>query len=97
MWLKRYIDENKYNLLLSSYGASYLNNIDYNKFIKVYNVFKKNNFYFIDDIILNYLEIFEIDDNIVRNKLMILKRSLGENYVYLIGNDMRLLEFILEK
>ncbi len=97
MWLKRYIDENKYNLLLSSYDVSYLNNIDYNKFIKVYNVFKENNFYFIDDIILNYLEIFEIDDNIVRNKLMILKRSLGENYVYLIGNDMRLLEFILEK
>ena len=97
MWLKRYIDENKYNLLLSSYDVSHLNNIDYNKFIKVYNVFKENNFYFIDDIILNYLEIFEIDDNIVRNKLMILKRSLGENYVYLIGNDMRLLEFILEK
>ena len=97
MWLKRYIDENKYNLLLSSYDVSYLNNIDYNKFIKVYNVFKENNFYFIDDIILNYLEIFETDDNIVRNKLMILKRSLGENYVYLIGNDMRLLEFILEK
>ena len=97
MWLKRYIDENKYILLLSSYDVSYLNNIDYNKYIKVYNVFKKNNFYFIDDIILNYLEIFEIDDNIVRNKLMILKRSLGENYVYLIGNDMRLLEFILEK
>ena len=87
MWLKRYIDENKYNLLLSSYDVSYLNNIDYNKFIKVYNVFKENNFYFIDDIILNHLEIFEIDDNIVRNKLMILKRSLGENYVYLIGND----------
>ena len=97
MWLKRYIDENKYNLLLSSYDVSHLNNIDYNKFIKVYNVFKENNFYFIDDIILNYLEIFEIDDNIVRSKLMILKRSLGENYVYLIGNDMRLLEFILEK
>ena len=97
MWLKRYIDENKYNLLLSSYDVSYLNNIDYNKFIKVYNVFKENNFYFIDDIIQNYLEIFEIDDNIVRNKLMILKRSLGENYVYLIGNDMRLLEFVLEK
>ena len=97
MWLKRYIDENKYILLLSSYDVSYLNNIDYNKFIKVYNVFKANNFYFIDDIILNYLEIFEIDDNIVRNKLMILKRSLGENYVYLIGNDMRLLEFILKK
>lgn len=96
MFLENYLSINKLNLLYSVYKKNYIENINYNNFIKVYNIFKKHNFYFIDDIILNYLEIFEYDYNYVDEKLLSLKKQLGDNFVYTIGNDMRFLDSIIK-
>ena len=59
-------------------------------------VLKKYNFYFIDDIILNYLEIFSMEAIEVEEKILELKDKLGDKFNYIIGIDMRYLESILE-
>lgn len=60
------------------------------------NLFKKYKFYFIDDIILRYLEIFDMDEEIVEDKIKNLKEKLGEKFIYIIGNDLRYLDEILD-
>lgn len=97
MFLSKYLDEFYYNLLLDNYEMNYLNSLDENNFLLIYNLFKEFNFYFINDIILNYLEIFEMDYNIVLKKIKKLKDSLGNNFIYIIGSNMNYLENFLEE
>ena len=94
MFLEKYLSEVKFNLLLDTYEEFYLNDLDEEKFLEIYNLFKKYNFYFFDDIILNYLEIFFMNKEEVENKLLELKAKLGDKFNYKIGNDMRYLESI---
>ena len=97
MFLSKYLDEFYYNLLLDNYEMNYLNSLDEDNFLLIYNLFKEFNFYFINDIILNYLEIFEMDYNIVLKKIKKLKDSLGNNFIYIIGSNMNYLENFLEE
>lgn len=97
MFLKNYLDEVKYNTLFDIYEIDYINNIDEDNFISIYNLFKKYNFYYIDDIIVNYLEIFTLDSEFVENKINKLKDILGDNYIYIIGNDLRYLEVMIKE
>lgn len=94
MFLENYLSNTKLLLLNSKYDKEYIENFDYNKFINIYNIFKSYNFYFIDDIIMNYLEIFEMKEELVIKRIEFLKEKLGNNFVYIIGNDMRYLEYI---
>ena len=50
------------NKILNNYNNEYLNSLDEDNFIKIYNLFKKYKFYFIDDIALKYLEILDYDE-----------------------------------
>ena len=97
MFLKDYLDEFKYNTLFDIYEIDYINSIDEDNFISIYNLFKKYNFYYIDDIIINYLEIFTKDSEFVENKINKLKDILGDNYIYIIGNDLRYLEVMIKE
>lgn len=94
MFLDKYLNETKLKLLYNVYEEQYINELDEENFKNIYTIFKKYNFYFIDDIILNYLEIFEKDPNYVEIKILELIKQLGEKYIYIIGNDMRYLENI---
>lgn len=96
MFLERYLDEFYYNMVLDNYEYEYLKTLDEDNFKEVYNLLKKYNFYFINDIILNYIEIFELDTKLLEEKINILKEELGDNYIYIIGNNMRYLETLLE-
>ena len=96
MFLKKYLGESKFNLLLDTYEEFYLNDLYETNFIEIYNLFKKYNFYFVDDIILNYLEIFSMEPIEVEEKILELKDKLGDKFNYIIGIDMRYLESILE-
>ena len=97
MFLKDYLDEIKYNTLFDIYEIDYINSIDEDNFINIYNLFKKYNFYYIDDIIIDYLEIFTKDCEFVENKINKLKDILGDNYIYIIGNDLRYLEVLVKE
>ena len=96
MILKKYLDEFYYNLVVDSYDEVYLDTLDENNFIKIYELFKKYNFYFINDIILKYLEIFQMDDTYVENEILKLKGKLGNKYIYEIGNNISYLNEIID-
>ena len=96
MFLEKYLDEFYYNMVLDNYEYEYLKTLDEDNFKEVYNLLRKYNFYFINDIILNYIEIFELDTKLLEEKLNILKEELGDNYIYIIGNNMRYLEALLK-
>lgn len=96
MFLQKYVSEFYYNQILDNYKTEYLKSLDEQIFLKIYKLFVEYKFYFIEDIILKYLEIFEMEYNEVNEKLELLKNKLGNNFVYIIGNNMNYLDEILE-
>lgn len=95
MFIEKYLNNTKLNLLYDVYELEYINNLDEENFSKVYEVFRQYKFYFIDDIILNYLEIFKLNPSIVERKILELIKELGSKYNYIIGDNLTLLEKIL--
>ena len=95
MFLEKYVSSVYLDIIYSNYDEDYINCLDEDNFIEIYNLFKKYNFYFINDIILNYLEIFEMDYDDVEDNIISLKDKLGNNYVQIIGNDMSYLDEII--
>ena len=96
MFIERYLSNTKFKLLCDVYDLEYIDSLDIDNFNQVYQIFKKYQFYFIDDIILNYLEIFEVNPIIVEKKILELIKELGTKYTYIIGADLRILEKILD-
>ena len=97
MFLEKYLNGTYLDLIYSNYNEEYLNTLEEDNFLKIYNLFKSYSFYFIDDIILKYLEIFDMDYNDVLNGIINLKNKLGDNFIYIIGNDMTYLEEIFNE
>ena len=95
MFLDMYLNITYLNLLYDKYDYYYITGLNEERFIRIYNLFKKYKFYFIEDIIINYLEIFELEEDEVENKIFDLKRKLGESFVHKIGKDLTYLEDIL--
>lgn len=95
MFLQKYVSEFYYNQILDNYKTEYLELLDEQNFLKIYKLFIEYKFYFIEDIILKYLEIFEMDYNVVKDKIKLLNR-LGNNFVYIIGNNMNYLDEIID-
>ena len=96
MFIERYLSNTKFKLLCDVYDLEYIDSLDIDNFNQVYQIFKKYQFYFIDDIILNYLEIFELKPTRVEIKILELNKKLGNDFVYIIGNDLRYLEMMLD-
>ncbi len=96
MFIKKYVKEFVYNQVLDNYNKEYLESLDEDNFILIYNILKSYKFYFIDDVIIKYLDIFELNPDLVIEKIEKLKAKLGEKFVYYIGNDLRYLEEILD-
>lgn len=94
MFLRKYLNEFYFNLLLEQYEEDYLKTISEENFAEIYNLFIENNFYFVNDVIIRYLEIFNMDSNTVKEGISKLKEQLGNHFVYLVGDDMRHLEII---
>lgn len=96
MFLDKYLNSTYLDLLFSNYDEDYINLLDKDNFNKVYTLLKNNNFYFIDDIILNYLELFEIEEKYVQLAINKIKSILGDNFVEQIGKNMTLINKIIE-
>ncbi len=96
MFLSQYVDEFYYEQIIDNYPMEYLLGLDEKKFISVYNLLQLRGFYYIEDIILMYLEIFNMDANVVNDKLDFLKQELGDNYIAIMGNNMILFNKIIE-
>lgn len=96
MFINKYVNDFYFGLIFHEYNKQYLNSLDEDNFSKIYILFKDNGFYFIEDIILKYLEIFSMDYDDVFEGIKLLKRKLGDNFVNIIGNDITHLDMIIE-
>ena len=96
MFLNKYLNSTYLDLVYSNYEEDYLKLLDENNFSKVYMLKKSNNFYYINDIILNYLELFEIEEKYVEFAINDIKATLGNNFVELIGKNMMLIAKIID-
>ena len=96
MFLQKYVSEFYYNQILDNYKTEYLELLDEQNFLKIYKLFIEYKFYFMEDIILKYLEIFEMEYETVKEKIGLLKNKLGNNFVYIIGNNMNYLDEIID-
>lgn len=96
MFLDKYLDNFYYDLVYGNYASSYLEGLDEDNFAAVYNVFGKYNFYFVNDIILNYMELFEMEPNDVEKGILKLRDKIGPDFVFIIGNDMKYLDEIID-
>lgn len=89
MFLERILDTYTYQLLLEKYDIDYVESINKSNFLSIYKLFINNNFYFVNDLVLNYLEIFKLDYDIILESVERFKDNY-DNYVYVIGNDLSL-------
>ena len=96
MFLENYLDDTYYDLVLDNYKYEYLENIDKDNFKLVYDILVKYKFDYIEDIILNYIELFELEPGYVEDSIKKLIDKLGDNYVRIIGNDMRYFTLIID-
>lgn len=96
MFLDKYLNKIYLDLIYEKYEDWYINKLDENKFTDIYNLFKSCGFYYINDIIIYYLELFEYDKEIVKERISKLKDKLGYNYIYLIGDNLSYLEELLD-
>jgi len=95
MFLNKYVNEFYYDLILENYDEEFLKTLDEYNFLLIYKLFESYKFYYIDDIIYKYLEIFTMDYKMVNDAIKLIEDKLGENFVYKIGNDMKYLNEIL--
>ena len=96
MFLNKYVNDEYYEFILDEYDEGYLSTLDEEQFKIIYDLFKEYGFTYIEDIILKYLEIFEMEYGEVREKLEDLKTELGDNFIYIISNQLSLLDRIFE-
>lgn len=97
MFLKKYLDETYLNLLYNTYEEKYINNLDEKNFNEVYNLLIDRGFYFVEDVVIKYLELFEIEPKFISLALNDMEKEFGKEYVFLIGNHITLLERVLDK
>lgn len=95
MFLDKYLNSTYLDLVYSNYNEDYLSILDEENFNNIYMLLKNKGFYFIEDIILNYLELFEIESSYVEHALSEIKSLIGEDYIKQIGKNMNLIDKIV--
>lgn len=90
--MKNILDIELYNKLLNEYGEEYLNELDLNLFAINYKYLLKEGFYFIDDILIKNLWIFQFNNDSLKEVINMLKNDYGDNYVDIICKDLSIFD-----
>lgn len=96
MFYNNYLNDIYQEILYSNYSEEYLESFNEQNFIEVYNLLKEYGFYYIEDIIINYIELFGIDVKYVRLALENMKNNLTKDFIKIIGSDMTLVNNIIK-
>lgn len=97
MFLETVLSEVNMELIYDKYDKEYLECIDPYNFANIYNLFLNNKFYFIEDLIIKYLEIFTLNKDIVNDAIDSLKEEYGNDYIYYIGKDLSILDHAINE
>lgn len=92
MFLETVLSETNMELIYDKYEKEYLECIDPYNFADIYNLFLDSKFYFIEDLIVKYLEIFTLRKDIIEDAIFALESEYGSDYIYHIGKDLSLLD-----
>lgn len=96
MFYNNYLNDIYQEILYSNYSEEYLESFNEQNFIEVYFLLKEYGFYYIEDIIINYIELFGIDVKYVRLALENMKNNLTKDFIKIIGSDMTLVNNIIK-
>jgi len=97
MFINKYLNETYLDMLYDTYNEDFIHTLDEKNFTEVYNLLKSKGFYFIEDVILKYLELFEIDPKYISLALDDIEKEFGKEYPTLIGKHITLMERVLNK
>ena len=92
MFLETVLSEINMELIYDKYDKEYLECIDPYNFAAIYNLFLYNKFYFLEDLIVKYLEIFTLRKDIIEDAIYSLKEEYGSDYIYHIGKNLSILD-----
>lgn len=92
MFLETVLSETNMELIYDKYDKEYLECIDPYNFANIYNLFLENKFYFIEDLIVKYLEIFTLNKVIIEDAIFALESEYSSDYIYYIGKDLSILD-----
>lgn len=95
MFLDKYLDDLRLKILYTNYNEDYLNSLEESSFEEIYTLLKEKGFYYTNDIILNYLELFTIDKKYVEKSLNEISSLIKENYVEYLGKNMSLFDKVI--
>lgn len=95
MLLDKYLDDLRLKILYTNYNEDYLNSLEESSFKEVYTLLKEKGFYYIEDIILNYLELFTIDKKYVEKSLNEISSLIKDNYIEYLGKNMSLFDKVI--
>ena len=95
MFLDKYLDDLRLKILYTNYNEDYLNSLEESSFEEVYTLLKEKGFYYTNDIILNYLELFTIDKKYVEKSLNEISSLIKENYIEYLGKNMSLFDKVI--
>ena len=95
MFLDKYLDDLRLKILYTNYNEDYLDSLEESSFEEVYNLLKEKGFYYTNDIILNYLELFTIDKKYVEKSLNEVSSLIKENYIEYLGKNMSLFDKVI--
>lgn len=95
MFLDKYLDDLRLKILYTNYNEDYLDSLEESSFEEVYTLLKEKGFYYTQDIILNYLELFTIDKKYVEKSLNTIESLIKDNYIEYIGKNMSLFNKVI--
>ena len=91
MFYNEYLNRLELELFHENYSDEIINSIDDKIALDNIKILQNHNCDFINDLIVNYLEIFFKNSNILETRLKLLKNELGEDYLKIIEGNMNLL------
>lgn len=95
MFLDKYLDNLRLKILYTNYNEDYLNSLEESSFEEIYTLLKEKGFYYTNDIILNYLELFTIDKKYVEKSLNEISSLIKDNYIEYLGKNMLLFDKVI--
>ena len=96
MFLDKYLNKTYLDLVYSNYELNYINALSEENFNKIFKFLKKEGFNYINDIILDYLELFQIDYACVVKAFDDVKKMSNNNYTKSISHNMTLIDMIIK-